>query len=138
MLEFIMKYWLEFLFGLVAAGVLALFKKVSDLIETSKDTELDKAIDKRLEPVLEEIKKLEKYIEEVDGKENHLQTRTIAAWGFRINQLCEIYLDQGYMTKPQYIQLVEMYNLYSQLGGNGKIKEIFDKTTGDLKVRDEK
>lgn len=137
MLEFIMKYWLEFLFGLVAAGVLALFKKISDLIDASNGAELNKAIDKRLEPVLEEIKKLEKFIEEVDGKENHLQTKTIAAWGFRINQLCEIYLDQGFMTKPQYIQLVEMYNLYSQLGGNGKIKEIFDKTTGDLKIRDE-
>ena len=39
------------------------------------------------------------------------------------------------MTQPQYIQLVEMYNLYRELGGNGKIKEIFEKTTQSLEVR---
>ena len=39
------------------------------------------------------------------------------------------------MTRGQYIQLVEMYNMYSQIGGNGKIKEIFIKTTESLEVK---
>lgn len=39
------------------------------------------------------------------------------------------------MTKGQYIQLVEMYNMYSQIGGNGKVKEIFIKTTESLEVK---
>ena len=43
--------------------------------------------------------------------------------------------EQGYMTQPQYIQLVEMFNLYHELGGNGKIQEIFEKTTKSLEVR---
>ena len=58
-------------------------------------------------------------IEEVEGKEETLHTQTIASWGYRISQLCSLYLEQGYMTKGQYIQLVEMYNMYSQIGGNG-------------------
>lgn len=138
------KYWLELIFGFISAGALAFckylhsqIKEYKKLLELREIDNIEKSIDEKLQPVYEEIKKLEKYIEEIEGKEDILLTKTISAWGFRITQLCEIYLEQGYMTRSQYIQLVEMYNLYSQLGGNGKVKEFFLKTTEDLEVKNE-
>lgn len=139
------KYWLEVIFGLISAGALAFckylhsqIKEYKRLLELRENDNIGKTIEEKLQPINDEIKKLEKYIEEVDAKENVLLTKTIAAWGFRITQLCEIYFDQGYMTQNQYIQILEMYSLYSQLGGNGKVKELFERATRELKIKSEK
>lgn len=134
--------FINLIFGLLSAGLLAfcrfLYKdkeRYRHLANSEKDKEIENTIDKKLERVYEKIEELKCYIEEVEGKEQSLHTQTIASWGFRISQLCTLYLEQGYMTQSQYIQLVEMYNMYSQIGGNGKVKEIFLKTTDSLEVR---
>lgn len=136
------KYWLELIFGLISAGALAFckylygeVKNYRKLLEQRENEVVVKTIEEKLKPVQEEIKKLELYIDQVAAKEKHDISKIIASWGFRITQLCEIYLEQGYMTQPQYIQLVEMFNLYHELGGNGKIQEIFEKTTKSLEVK---
>jgi hypothetical protein len=133
---------INLLFGLLSAGLLAfsrnIYKKMKTyekILEDQHDVRVEATIDKKLEKVYEKIDELRCYIEEVEGKEEALHTQTIASWGYRISQLCSLYLEQGYMTKGQYIQLVEMYNMYSQIGGNGKIKEIFIKTTESLEVK---
>ena len=133
---------ISLIFGLLSAGLLAfcrsLYKKMKtyeDLLEEQHGAKVEKTIEEKLTKVYEKIDELRCYIEEVEGKEEALHTQTIASWGYRISQLCSLYLEQGYMTQGQYIQLVEMYNMYSQIGGNGKIKEIFLKTTEDLEVK---
>ena len=134
--------FINLIFGLMSAGLVAfsrsLYKKMKGyekMLAEQHDVRVEATIDKKLEKVYEKIDELRCYIEEVEGKEESLHTQTIASWGFRISQLCSLYLEQGYMTKGQYIQLVEMYNMYSQIGGNGKIKEIFIKTTESLEVK---
>ena len=134
--------FINLIFGLMSAGLVAfsrsLYKekeKYKNMAEAEHDKKVEVTIDKKLEKIYEKIDELRCYIEEVEGKEETLHTQTIASWGYRISQLCSLYLEQGYMTKGQYIQLVEMYNMYSQIGGNGKIKEIFIKTTESLEVK---
>ena len=134
--------FINLIFGLLSAGLVAfsrsLYKKMKTyekMLEDQHDVRVEATIDKKLEKVYEKIDELRCYIEEVEGKEETLHTQTIASWGYRISQLCSLYLEQGYLTKGQYIQLVEMYNMYSQIGGNGKIKEIFLKTTESLEVK---
>ena len=134
--------FINLIFGLISAGLVAfsriIYKKMKTyekMLEDQHDVRVEATIDKKLEKVYEKIDELRCYIEEVGGKEETLHTQTIASWGYRISQLCSLYLEQGYMTKGQYIQLVEMYNMYSQIGGNGKIKEIFIKTTESLEVK---
>lgn len=135
-------YILTLVFGLISAGLLAFcryltkqIKDYKDMLAVRETVVLEQTIDEKLKPIQEEIKRLEKYIEEVEGTETRHITRIIASWGFRISQLCELYLEQGYMRHDQYIQLVEMFNLYTELGGNGKIKEVFLKTTNTLSVK---
>lgn len=134
--------FINLIFGLISAGLVAfsriIYKKMKTyekMLEDQHDVRVEATIDKKLEKVYEKIDELRCYIEEVEGKEETLHTQTIASWGYRISQLCSLYLEQGYMTKGQYIQLVEMYNMYSQIGGNGKVKEIFIKTTESLEVK---
>ena len=142
MVEFLSKYGVELVMSLITAGALAFckymysqMKNYKKLLEEKDHDELDDEIDKKLEPIVQEIEELRKYIREVDIKENNRINLIIASYRFRLVQLCQIYLRQGYMTSDQYEQLSEFFKVYSGLGGNGQAKEYYDKAM-ELPVRD--
>ena len=134
MVEFLSKYGLELVMSLITAGALAFckymhsqMKNYKKLLEEKDHDELDDEIDKKLEPIVQEIEELRKYIREVDVNENSRVNLIIASYRFRLVQLCQIYLRQGYMTSDQYEQLSEFFKVYSGLGGNGQAKAYYDK-----------
>lgn len=136
------KYWLELIFGLISTGALAFCKYLHSeikiyrkLIAKRESEVIAKTIEEKLEPIQDEIARLELYIDQVSAKESKDISKIVASWGFRIKQLCETYFQQGYMTQHQYLQLLEMYNLYHELGGNGKIQELFERTVGSLEIK---
>lgn len=143
MLTFVTKHLLEIFFGLVSAGALAFckylhnqLKNYKKLLEENKDTELEKTIDSRIEPIQKEIEELRKYVMETkDIEKNHMQL-IISSYKFRLVQLCKAYIKQGYMTQDQYDQLSEFYRVYSELGGNGQAKEYYD-LAQELPIRSE-
>ena len=142
MVEFISKYGVELVMSLITAGALAFckymhsqMKNYKKLLEEKDHDELNNEIDKKLEPIVQEIEELRKYIREVDVNENNRINLIIASYRFRLIQLCQIYLRQGYMTGDQYEQLSEFFKVYSGLGGNGQAKEYYDKAM-KLPVRD--
>lgn len=141
-MEFLSKYGVEFVMSLITAGALGFckymysqMKNYKKLLEEKDHDELDDEIDKKLEPIVQEIEELRKYIREVDVNENNRISLIIASYRFRLIQLCQIYLHQGYMTNEQYEQLSEFFKVYSGLGGNGQAKEYYDKAM-ELPVRD--
>lgn len=142
MVEFLSKYGIELVMSLITAGALAFckymysqMKNYKKLLEEKDHDELDDEIDKKLEPIVQEIEELRKYIREVDVNENNRINLIISSYKFRLIQLCQIYLHQGYMTNNQYEQLSEFFKVYSGLGGNGQAKEYYDKAM-ELPVRD--
>ena len=142
MVEFLSKYGVELVMSLITAGALAFckytysqMKNYKKLLEEKDHNELNDEIDKKLEPIIQEIEELRKYIREVDVKENNRINLLISSYKFRLIQLCQIYLHQGYMTNGQYEQLSEFFKVYSGLGGNGQAKEYYDKAM-ELPVRD--
>lgn len=142
MVEFLSKYGIELMMSLITAGALAFckymhsqMKNYKKLLEEKDRDELDDEIDKKLEPIVQEIEELRKYIREVDVNESNRINLIIASYRFRLIQLCQIYLHQGYMTNEQYKQLSEFFKVYSGLGGNGQAKEYYDKTM-ELPVKD--
>ena len=141
-MEFLSKYGVEFVMSLITAGALGFckymysqMKNYKKLLEEKDHDELDDEIDKKLEPIVQEIEELRKYIREVDVNENNRVNLIIASYRFRLVQLCQIYLRQGYMTSDQYEQLSEFFKVYSGLGGNGQAKEYYDKAM-KLPVKD--
>lgn len=143
MLTFITEHLIEIFFGLVSAGALAFckylhsqLKNYKKLLEENKDTELEKTIDSRIEPIQKEIEELRRYVMETkDIEKNHMQL-IISSYKFRLVQLCKAYIKQGYMTQEQYDQLSEFYRVYSGLGGNGQAKEYYD-LAQELPIRSE-
>ena len=142
MVEFLSKYGVELVMSLITAGALAFckymysqMKNYKKLLEEKDHDELDDEINKKLEPIVQEIEELRKYIREVDVNENNRINLIISSYKFRLIQLCQIYLHQGYMTNDQYEQLSEFFKVYSGLGGNGQAKEYYDKAM-ELPVRD--
>ena len=134
MVEFLSKYGIELVMSLITAGALAFckymhsqMKNYKKLLEEKDHDELDNEIDKKLEPIVQEIEELRKYIREVDVNENNRINLIIASYRFRLVQLCQIYLRQGYITSDQYEQLSEFFKVYSGLGGNGQAKAYYDK-----------
>lgn len=141
-MEFLSKYGLELVMSLITAGALAFckymhsqMKNYKKLLEEKDHDELNNEIDKKLEPIVQEIEELRKYIREVDVNENNRINLIIASYRFRLVQLCQIYLHQGYMTNDQYEQLSEFFKVYSGLGGNGQAKAYYDKAM-QLPVKD--
>ena len=142
MVEFLSKYGIELVMSLITAGALAFckymhsqMKNYKKLLEEKDHDELNDEIDKKLEPIVQEIEELRKYIREVDVNENNRINLIIASYRFRLVQLCQIYLRQGYITSDQYEQLSEFFKVYSGLGGNGQGKEYYEKAM-ELPVRD--
>ena len=134
MVEFLSKYGIELVMSLITAGALAFckymhsqMKNYKKLLEEKDHDELNDEIDKKLEPIVQEIEELRKYIREVDVNENNRINLIIASYRFRLVQLCQIYLRQGYITSDQYEQLSEFFKVYSGLGGNGQAKAYYDK-----------
>lgn len=133
MLTFVTEHLVEILFGLVSAGALAFckylhsqLKNYKKLLAESKDTELEKTIDSRIEPIQEEIEELRKYIMETKSIETSHLELIVSSYKFRLVQLCKEYIKQGYITQDQYDQLSEFYRVYSGLGGNGQAKEYYE------------
>ena len=135
MATFIAEHFIEIIFGLISAGLLAFcksihskMKKYKAMVEEQKNDDLDEKIESHIEPIKEEIEDLRKYIREAKTiEENHMEL-IIASYRFRLTQLCRAYLKKGSMTSNEYEQLTEFYKVYHGLGGNGQAKTYYDKT----------
>ena len=142
MLDFVIKYWVEFAFGLVATGlgfackqIVAERKKYKTLLEAEKEKRLDERIEDKLTPIVDDIEQIRGYLRKIQMEDSQKFDIIIASYRFRLCQLCKLYLNRGYMTGAEYEQLNEFYKTYEGLGGNGPAKEWYDKTKV-LPVRD--
>ena len=133
-MEFFINHMWEIFFGLVAAGALAFckylhsqLKNYKKLLDEKDNAQLRKVILDELEPIVEEIHRLEKRLKVCEEKENGHIDLILQSYKFRLIQLCKTYLRQQYLTQVQYDQLNEFFKVYSGLGGNGQAEEYYDK-----------
>lgn len=155
-MEFIIEHFVEILFGLISAGSLGFckylnsqIKEYKKLLELRETENINKAIDQKIQPVKTELEKkielvldkveelnfsTQEAIREIKGKVDEVEQeermhirRIVRSWRFRIIQLCELYMEQGFITKVQFTQLAEMYSLYKSLGGNGQVTDYYEK-----------
>ena len=97
MWDFIVKYWVEFAFGLVAAGLIAGYKKLAGKVQTDKETE--KAI--------------------ADGVKYLLM--------FKLREEGETYLTENRCSIEQKHEYEKVYAAYHALGGNDTVTELKNK-----------
>lgn len=97
MWEFVVKYWVEFVFGIVAAGLIAGYKKLANKIESDKQTE--QAI--------------------ADGVKYLLM--------FKLREEGERYLTEGCCSTEHKHEYEKVYSAYHALKGNDTITALKDK-----------
>lgn len=134
MLDFVIKYWVEFALGLVAAGLGAfckhLMKERKQYQELMKQEELkkqDEHIEEKIGPIVDDIEQIRTYLRNLETADTKKFDIIISSYRFRLCQLCKIYMEKQYMTSTEYEQLNEFYKMYTDLGGNGQAKEWYDK-----------
>ena len=135
MSTFIAQHFIEIFFGLISAGLLAFcryiytqMKMYQKLAEEKKDEQLEELIEEHIAPIKEDINNLRSFVlEEKKISERYVEI-ILASYRFRLIQLCQSFLKQGYMTSGQYEQLVEFFKVYAGLGGNGQAKEYYERT----------
>ena len=103
-------------------------ENVSKLAEEKKDEQLEELIEEHIAPIKEDLNNLRSFVlEEKKISERYIEI-ILASYRFRLIQLCQSFLKQGYMTSGQYEQLVEFFKVYAGLGGNGQAKEYYERT----------
>lgn len=134
-MDFFVAHMWEIFFGLIAAGALAFckylhseLKNYQKLVEEKDNSKLRKTILDELEPIIEEMHRLEKRLKACEDKELRDVDLILQSYKFRLIQLCKTYIRQQYMTQAQYDQLTEFFKLYTGLGGNGQAAEYYEKT----------
>lgn len=135
MSAFIAQHFTEIFFGLISAGLLAFcryiytqMKMYQKLAEEKKDEQLEELIEEHIAPIKEDLNNLRSFVlEEKKSSEKYIEI-ILASYRFRLIQLCQSFLKQGYMTSGQYEQLVEFFKVYAGLGGNGQAKEYYERT----------
>ena len=133
-MDFLATYGVEILLSLITAGALGfciyLHKQASQyktMIEEKEDAETATIIDKKLEPIYEELEDLRAYIRKTETIEKSHMALIIASYRFRLIQLCKELIKAQHMTQNEYDQLTEFYKIYIGLGGNGQAKEYYEK-----------
>ena len=135
MSAFIAQHFIEIFFGLISAGLLAFcryiytqMKMYQKLAEEKKDEQLEELIEEHIAPIKEDLNNLRSFVlEEKKSSERYIEI-ILASYKFRLIQLCQSFLKQGYMTSGQYEQLVEFFKVYASLGGDGQAKEYYERT----------
>ena len=135
MSTFIAQHFIEIFFGLISAGLLAFcryiytqMKMYQKLAEEKKDEQLEELIEEHIAPIKEDLNNLRSFVlEEKKSSERYIEI-ILASYRFRLIQLCQSFLKQGYMTSGQYEQLVEFFKVYAGLGGTGQAKEYYERT----------
>lgn len=102
-------------------------KKYKNLLAEQKQEGLRNTIHEEIEPLVEEIHRLQDRIAACEHKERDDMSIILGSYKFRLIYLCRTYLRQGHLSQDQFDQLSEFYKVYHGLGGNGQAQEYYEK-----------
>lgn len=137
MLDFIVTYWLEFLFGLIAALVTFLIKqyyslqkKVHNQQRDNFEEEIIEAINNSLkkeqEKTNKEIASAKEEILKVHKSTDILKTGLLNVQRKNFMEFCYLLLEPDHIiTKEEYENIEEDHDVYNALDGNHKGDELF-------------
>ena len=136
MIEFIVKYWLEVLFGLIAAGIgfwakryikleKAEMKRKQEEMQANMCSRVIETFDVKLKEVddrsTEADQKMNAEIEELHGDMDNLQIGVLSLQGKQFKEFCrELLQPERTITVDDFELFNEEYTAYKALGGNHK------------------
>ena len=134
MFDFIIKYWVEWLCGIVATGVVFLVKHYVKLQRKDFENKWEKCKNEAKTEVLQHFKgelqqevtrstaadtKIEAEIEVLNNQIENVNTGVLSIQGKQFREMCLMLLDLDHIiTVQEYEQFEEDYVAYKALGGN--------------------
>lgn len=130
MLEFVLKYWIDFLFGLIAAWAVAKINRIQKLEQEKAEREtamLEQKITETLEQKIQQSEeftvaqdaKLKADIEDTNQNVALIKQGLLSLQGGQFKKQCRILLKPKHViTFEEYEQCVEDHEVYNALGGN--------------------
>lgn len=141
MIEWIIKYWVEVAFGLVAAGAGICIKKIWSMYKKEKSgrenkihTALVEDFKKMLSETASEItaavnkndKHLQDQINKITKDQATLKNGMLCLQGDYFKKKCRRYLELEHkITDDEYLHLCNEYDTYKMLGGNSNGDRLF-------------
>ena len=130
MIEWIAKYWLEVLFGLIVAGMGLVIKKIWNMYKNAQTTrqkeereEISQEIDKKIEEQNERMAKADERItneiQNIENSINKIIKGILSVQGQTFRAACRKLLETNHLiTVDEYEQMVRDHEAYNSLGGN--------------------
>ena len=132
-LEWLGKYWLEWLCGLVATGALFFAKhyiKIQRQVNEEKWKDKEKNMCGKIITTLEDrIQGVEdksatedviihKELDEIHSEVDTVESGILSIQGKQFRDMCEVLLQQDHISVDEYQEFEEEYSVYKKLGGN--------------------
>lgn len=124
MQQFLIENWLNLLFGLLSASILAYlkhFKKVminyKSFLSEQDERRIRTIIQEELKPISDELL-LEK--KKLDAIKSNYKTKLVTA--------CEIYLERGCITTKEFAALTELWKTYHEGLGGSQGEDFYNRT----------
>lgn len=110
MLEFILKYWIEFLFGIIAALILKFGKRVYDNFE---------------ETFIHKMDKLDNKMDKIDNKLETNSKITLELFKPSFYGDCQKLINSDFISDEEFDKCKRKYSLYKDIGGNSNGDVLF-------------
>ena len=124
-LEFVAKYWLTFLFGLIAAGLGIVVKHYKALIKKEKEVQKQEEFNNIIKDVKEYT---DTSFKETQESHNRLYNAVLDVQSKQFQRDCyECIKSKREITLEEFDSLYRNYEIYKSLGGNGIGTMLFDK-----------
>lgn len=134
-LEWLGKYWLNWLCGLIAGGAVFLAKhyiqiqkQVNEEKQKDKEKNMSEQIIATLEGKIQGVEKksaeedmaIHEELDKIHSEVNTIESGILSIQGKQFKEMCEQILKQDYITVEEYEEFEEEYAVYKSLRGNHK------------------
>lgn len=119
MLEFILKYWIEFLFGLVIAGGGFIIKRTLKSYKQERADEKKEFLKEIQKEIQAEFVRSDKKETELQNEIKILKNGLLSIQGRTFKSNCKKLLEEGHeISLEEYEEITKDHDAYNSLGGN--------------------
>ena len=126
MIELIVKYWVEWLLGIIAAGLGIACKKIYKLYKNQKKEAQEEFYDGLKKLIQEGNEASQKADQEIKAEIGVIRNGVLSIQGERFTALCRELLATNHVITPdEYDHCLHEHSIYNSLGGNHDGDAIF-------------
>lgn len=136
MLEFVIKYWVEFAFGLITLGLtgyikyqFSKLKKMKDAYDEQEKKDFLKEVYDKMDSIKDsmdaQLENFEKSLEDFSDSLAHVRDGILAVQYDRLNYICMSCLKHQEVSEKDYLNIQQLYKSYKENDGNHGMDEIY-------------